>query len=356
MRSRIPAAVVVAVVASALLIAACGSKKKAESPVTVATTTTTAAAAPEPPPVAPLTGLPAPDAAIRNRPALVVKIDNADGGGAGARPQLGLNQADVVIEERVEGAVTRFFTIFQSHGSEPVGPIRSGRTTDVALVSQLNHPLYAWSGGNADVVRILGVAPMVDVGYNRATAAYHRRNVGGHVAPHNLYASTDALWALAPPDAGPPPPMFTYRPSGAPSDAAGAKPVGSVHVEFGAYGAPIDWTWRPEEGRFARNQKGTPHVDETGFQLGAANVVIQFVTYHATNNVDVSGAVVPEADLIGEGTCWVLTDGKLIEGTWSKSSPEAMTVYKDSAGKPIALTPGQTWVQLPEPGGASVTG
>ncbi len=80
------------------------------------------------------------------------------------------------------------------------------------------------------------------------------------------------------------------------------------------------------------------------------------MTYHATGNVDVSGAVVPEADLIGNGTCWVLTDGKLIEGTWSKPSAAAMTTYVDSTGKPIALTPGQTFVQLPPPGEATVTG
>ena len=57
------------------------------------------------------------------RPALVVKIDNVD-----AEPQSGLNQADIVFEEIVEGRATRFAAVFNSMDSDPVGPIRSGRT------------------------------------------------------------------------------------------------------------------------------------------------------------------------------------------------------------------------------------
>jgi len=63
------------------------------------------------------TGLPM-DIVLAKRPVLVVKIDNAPK----ARPQLGLNQADVVFEEGVEGGITRFAALFQSEESKPVGP------------------------------------------------------------------------------------------------------------------------------------------------------------------------------------------------------------------------------------------
>ena len=337
-----------------VVLAACsgGGKKETASSsgatTTLATTTTTA------PPIAPLTGLLA-DPAVLGRPALVVKIDNADGGGSNsALPQLGINQADIVYEEMVEGSVTRLAAIFHSQGSDPVGPVRSARTTDVAVFSPLNHPMFAWSGANGDFTAIIRDSPLIDVGYNAASDAYERRNESGHVAPHNLYTSTSALWALTPPEAVPPSPLFKYRALGAPSPVA-APAVASAHLEFGggSGNAPVDWTWDPNTGKFLRNQKGVPHVDESGVQVAAANVVVLLVGYHDTGYVDVVGTPVPEADLIGSGECWVLTGGKLVVGTWAKPANEAITTYTDATGAPILLAPGQTWVELAPPEGAS---
>jgi hypothetical protein len=338
-------------------VAACsgGSKKSTASSsgatTTLAATTTTA------PPVAPLTGLPVADPAVLARPALVVKIDNADGGGGNsARPQMGINQADVVYEEMVEGSVTRLAAIFHSQGSDPVGPVRSARTTDVAVFSPLNRPLFAWSGANPDFAAIIRSSPLIDVGYDAASDQYLRRNDFGHQAPHNLYTLTSDLFALAPPDAKPPGPLFTYRASGVLPPAT-APAVASTHLEFGggSGSAPVDWTWDAASGKFLRDQKGTPDVDETGVQVAAANVVVLLVGYHDTGYVDVSGTPVPEADLVGTGECWILTNGQLVAGTWSKTAPEAITTYADATGAPIGLTPGQTWVELTPLGGASHT-
>src|SRR2546430_1166289 len=119
------------VVALALLSACGGGKKTASTTTTTSTSIVTTTSAP--PPVYPLTGLVATDPGNLKRPALVVKIDNADGSGSGnvARPQIGLNQADIVYEEMVEGSVTRLAAVFHSMDSDPVGPVRSARTTDV---------------------------------------------------------------------------------------------------------------------------------------------------------------------------------------------------------------------------------
>src|SRR3954447_45052 len=153
----------VVVVALALLAACGGGSKKAATTTTTTTplaTTTTA-----PPPVYPLTGWPATVLAILKRPPWVVKIDNADGSGNNsARPQIGINQADVVYEEMVEGSVTRLAAVFQSDDSDPVGPVRSARTTDIAVFAPLNRPLYAWSGANADFAELIRGSNLVDVG------------------------------------------------------------------------------------------------------------------------------------------------------------------------------------------------
>jgi hypothetical protein len=336
------------------LLAGCGGGSKKAATTTTATslvTTTTL-----PPPVYPLTGLPATDPAVLKRPALVVKIDNADGGGGNiARPQIGLNQADVVYEEMVEGSVTRLAAIFQSTDSDPVGPVRSARTTDIAVFSPLHNPLFAWSGANADFAAIIRESPLVDVGFDAQPSLYGRRDV--HAAPHNLYSSTPELFAQAPAEAVAPPSLFEFR---KPTDPmpTGAQPVAAIHLEFGggAGSAPVDWHWNGPKGAFDRDQKGSPHVDENDVQVAPQNVVVEIVDYANTGYVDVSGAPVPEAQLVGSGECWVLTNGVLIKGTWTKFAADAVTTYTDAAGAPIKLTAGRTWVELAPNGGAAITG
>ncbi|HET8930595.1 MAG TPA: DUF3048 domain-containing protein [Acidimicrobiales bacterium] len=340
--------------AFALAFAGCSCGAEKPTPVTAPASTTpetTTTTVPKPTIVAPLTGAPTTDLAAAGRPALVVKIDNAD---PPARPQLGLNQADVVYEERVEGSVTRFAAVFQSTQSDPVGPIRSARLTDIPIISALTRPLFAWSGANPGVTRAVRAAPVVDIGPDVAGDAYERRGVGGKVAPHNFYSSTAKLWAHAPADAQPPAPIFQFRMAGD-GRGAGARKIREVHVDFGVTrGAPVDWRWDANRNGFARWQRGTPHVDERGTQVAPRNVIVQFVEYRRNGDVDVGGSPVYVAEQIGSGACWVLTDSHLIEGTWTKTSNEAITTFTDTKGNPIKLNPGRTWVELSAPGGARV--
>ena len=98
---------------------------------------------------------------------MAVKIDNHPQ----ARPHAGLNQADVVIEEIVEG-ITRFFAVFHSTDAAPLGPIRSARTTDVDLLNQLNKPLFVWSGGNRGVVNAISRANAISIAHGQGPGYY----------------------------------------------------------------------------------------------------------------------------------------------------------------------------------------
>ena len=138
-----------------------------------------------------------------NRPALVAKIDNV----GAARPQTGLNQADVVFEEIVEARLTRFAAVFHSQGSNPVGPIRSGRTQDVDLLSGLNQPLFLWSGGNPGVTAAIDNSDFISINHSGGGGGFYRTD---RPAPHNLYNNTDAVWAQTTPEAGRPSPLFRY--------------------------------------------------------------------------------------------------------------------------------------------------
>ncbi len=131
---------------------------------------------------------------------LVVKIDNVDP----ARPQAGLDAADIVFEEMVESRLTRLIAVFQSADAPRVGPVRSTRTTDIDIVSALNHPLYGYSGGNAGFVAQLRGSPVIDVGADTQRLAPTIRS-GPHLTPHNLYTSTAALSSWRRPRARTPP-------------------------------------------------------------------------------------------------------------------------------------------------------
>jgi hypothetical protein len=301
------------------------------------TTTTT-----PPPPVAPLLGqIWTGDPAVIARPALVVKVDNANSGG---RPQYGLNQADVVYEERVEGSVTRLAAVFHSADADPVGPVRSFRTTDLDIVANLNRPLFAWSGANAAFAALARSGPLTDVGYDVASGAYYRERT--RRAPYNLLTTTAGLYALSP-GGTPPPQLFTYRPDGvAPING---RPAADVRISYGGGGgdAPVNYRVDPVSGTWFRFQSETAHVDSNGWQINPANVIIQFVRYWDTGARDVSGGAVPQAELVGSGPVWVLTAGQLIEGTWTRPDQASLTSYVDLTGAPIGLTPGRTWVALP---------
>src|SRR6478735_7448658 len=143
------------VVALATLLAACSGasgneKKPAKTTTTPAPTTTTVA-----PPTAPLTGLPDPSAASHTRPALSVKVENTDA----ARPQAGIDQADVLYEEVVEGGITRFVAIFNSAVPDVIGPVRSVRAEDPDIVWPVGG-IFAYSGGAQVNVNAINNAPV----------------------------------------------------------------------------------------------------------------------------------------------------------------------------------------------------
>ena len=280
--------------------------------------------------VNPLTGLPNTDPTTLNRPAMTVKIDNHPS----ARPQLGINQADIIFEENVE-KLTRLVAVFQSEGADPVGPIRSGRIQDIDLLGSLNKPLFVWSGGNAKVTAAVKKSDLVDLSYSVANKDGGFARDSDRSAPHNLVAETTKLWTLSPEGSTAPPAQFSYR---AASDAAPATAKPTAGVKVSMDGVKVQWDWDATTGEFLRLQDNTPVVDTADVQLAVPNVIVLEVEY--TNSYS------PTSKTLGGGKVYVFTNGTLIEGTWERTDRLTPFLLKDSSGAVIKLTPGQTFVEV----------
>lgn len=341
-RSRL--LVLASVVLLSGIVSSCGGGTPAADTVDVSGSTTTTVAGQGP--VYPLTGLPVTDPAAAARVALVVKIDNHPD----SRPQSGLNKADVVFEENVEG-LTRFAAVFHSQGSDPVGPIRSGRTQDVDILSAYNKPLFGWSGGNWRVTRVINRSELVNVGHSasKGKGGYFRSK--DRKMPHNLYSKTSVLWTLAPEGSGPPQTQFIYR------GLSDAKPSTSVAVDgckISMFGVKVYWKWDAQAGRFVRFTEKKldwrkyvleEHMSD-GEQVNAQNVVIINVTYKRSEADRKS----PHAVTIGSGVGSVLTDGGMIPVKWERADRKSPFTLTDANGAVVRLTPGRTWVELASKG------
>ena len=277
--------------------------------------------------------------ASATRPALVVKIDNV----SRARPQTGINSADIVYVEQVEGGFTRLAAVFHSENVGTIGPVRSMRTTDINLLRPLNNPLFANSGGNFFTTQAVNASSLVNIAATTAAgAAYFRNN--NRSAPHNLYSSDSALRSQSS-AGGTPPVYFTVRRPGTPSPN---NPVATNGVRVSYGNSSVSYTWNGSG--WERIQDGSAHVDTNDGQTAPETVIVRFTPY-GTSAADSNS---PEAVTVGTGTAWIFTEGQFIDGTWSKPNADAVTVFSDASGNPIEILPGRVWVELPEPGNASL--
>ena len=258
------------------------------------------------------------------RPALVVKVDNVD-----AEPQSGLNQADLVFEEIVEGQATRFAAVFNSMEANPVGPIRSARTQDVDLLQSLNDPALAYSGANEGVNAALQAAGFELL--SEGNPGFFRRD--DLPAPHNLYANIAALWPQLT-SSGNAVPAFEFV---APGTEVAGTPVTFAEMMVGSY--DVRWDWDATQRLFLRSQLGSPHELADG--QASANTVIVLVVPYGTSPA--GGG--PEAQTIGTGAAVVYTAGQKIEGTWTRQSATE-PFHLEAGGQPILIAPGRTWVEL----------
>lgn len=299
------------------------------APATIASATTPPATTPDAGGVYPLTGLPVDDPATAGRPALVVVIDNwcRDG----ACRQSGLNDADIVFEAEAEGT-TRLDAVFHSGGADPVGPIRSARTTHVDLLASLGGVVLATSGANDGVTRALDATDFVVLGQDDGLF-----RDSTYAPPHNLFGNTSELFTLSA-DAAPATAPFLH-------DAAVPAGEAATFIDVPFETTPVSWEYDVEAETYFRQQLGAQHALADDSWVSTDNVVVVDVEYVWS----AADARSPEAVTVGSGPVTVYRNGVAVTGEWSRASRTDPFTLTDAVGTPITLTPGRTWVELVGP-------
>jgi Protein of unknown function (DUF3048) N-terminal domain/Protein of unknown function (DUF3048) C-terminal domain len=290
-------------------------------------------------PVMPLTGLPITDPALAARPAVVVKVSNDPG----ARPQSGLEYADIVFEAWGAGP-TRFATVFQSQDAPKVGPIRSARTQDVDLVGSFNGAVFACSGGNNGAIAAIRGSDLLVLTESQGPGWYLDKT---RKRPHATFNDTASLRSNAAPDRPGPAVQFKYRDAGA--SATGQASDGfKLHIE----GVHAEWHFDAASNKYQRSQEGHPHVMANGDRVAFNNVIVLWIDYgHSTADVRS-----PDGGTIGSGDAVVFTNGKQIPAHWSRADRLHPVSLTDASGAPILLTQGTTWFELANSGKGTFPG
>lgn len=345
--ARLAAVALVALIGTA---ACAGPEPEVPEPITVTPTIEPGRALPPEPQVPvvwPLTGVVTDE--VAQRPAVSVKIENT----TVARPQTGLEKADVVWETVVEFDVSRLVAVYHSQMPEEVGPIRSVRPMDPLIVAPLRG-LLVYSGGQPGILNQVQGSGVQSISHDAGAAGLYR--VSFRSAPHNVYGSMQAFLDQADGEHSEPPGEqfeFGLRPTLASAVRLGA-PAAALDFRLSGLARP-SWTWDAPSGTWLRSEGSSPATDAAGNRLAAVNVVSITAEHPPSGFGAQGGASVPTYALVGEGDAVIATGGMTLAVRWSKADQDAPLQLFLPDGSPALLAPGNTWVELVPEGKGSLT-
>lgn len=293
---------------------------------------------------------------------LIVMIENS----SPARPQSGINAADVTYEAVAEGGITRTMNVFYCQDAGIVGPVRSARTYFLDWASEYGgYPLYSHVGGANTPGPANALGQINDYGwggYNDLNQfaigfpVYYRDETRlGHDAAteHTMYSVTTKLWEVGKSRG------ITNTVKGGPwntnfvpykfADAPAANTLPSSQIIDIPWSGPdyeVKWTYNPKDNLYYRDNGGAPHIDRnTHKQLTATDVIVLFQTEQNANDGYEDGAH-QLFGTTGSGDALVFMNGKEVKATWSKADRTSRTILTDSSGNEITFTAGKLWFEI----------
>jgi hypothetical protein len=268
-------------------------------------------------------------------PVIAVKIDDTPNG----RPQVGMDQADVIYVEEAEGGLTRDIGVFAS--KKPiVGNVRSVRASDPELLTQYGPIVLAATGGGGDALPTLDKSILKSYIQDRGAPLYYRNN--NRSAPYNVQLNlgklSTAISAGGVHDIG-----WTWSADASPY--AAAAPGTTINTKVG--GTAVGFVWDAATNEYVRLIDGSKMKAASGNLIGAPNVIVQFCTVTTnTHDIDRAGNPGKYTQSVGTGKVSVFRNGHRIDGTWSRTSINNGTSLTDASGNQIPLMPGGAIVAL----------
>lgn len=317
-----------AIVATVLLLSGCQSvKNSTNSPST-------------PTPVEPVVTYNSLNGRIgTDGPVLVVKIDDTNQ----AHPQIGLDEADVVYIEQVEGGLTRLAAVFSSVIPNQIGPVRSARISDIDILAQYGHVAFAYSGAQSKLLPVIHAANLQDLGAQRESSTIYIRDETRY-APVNLILQADLLMARLKEESVPIDISKNMGWNFGLAAPLGGYPIVSVKLKWPANSYTAIWS--STQSRWLLFQNDKPDLAADGKQLGPTTLAIQMVSITPSVYHDKFGGVTPYSATVGQGDGFILRDGISYPGKWSRPSAAVGTKWTQIDGSPLPFAPGQIWVAL----------
>lgn len=273
-----------------------------------------------------------------NGPVLVVKIDDT----TQAHPQVGLEEADIVYIEQVEGGLTRLAAVFSSVIPQRIGPVRSARISDIEILSQFGRVAFAYSGAQSKLLPVIAAANLQDLGAQRQSSTIFTTDPN-RTPPYAMILRADLL-------------MQRIEEKDYLIDSA--KSIGYKFGQLQEGGVPtatavMHWpaatysaTWSSEESRWLLSHNNAINAAESGVVLGPTTLVIQMVSITPSEYKDKVGGVTPYSQTVGEGGAYVLRNGQRFITTWNRPSAESGTTFTFADGATMNFDPGQIWIAL----------
>lgn len=300
-----------------------------------------------------------------NHRPLAVMIENHED----ARPQSGINAADITYEAVAEGGITRTMNVFYCQDAGIVGPVRSARTYFLDWAYEYGeNPLYAHVGGANTPGPADALGQIVDYGWgsyndlNQFSIGFpvfkRDETRAGHpvATEHTVYSTTTKLWEVAK-ERGLTEvdkdgvkwnenfSWYSFVDEAGPSQRGSAQ---SIHLEpwEGYRQYFIDWTYDSSSNSYLRKNGGVAHMDRnTKKQLAAKNIVVLMMQESPAND-GYEGNAHRLYRNKGTGKAYVFMNGKEITGTWQKASRTDRTIIKDATGKEVKFNRGKIWFEI----------
>lgn len=267
-------------------------------------------------------------------PLVVVKIDDTDS----AHPQIGVDKADLVYIEQVEGGLVRLAAIFSTEIPERIGPVRSARISDIDLLAQFGKVAFFYSGAQSKFLPVIENANLHNLGAQKESPKLYTRDpnrfapfdmiligseIKNRIANLDVAKASNIGWSF-----------------GKLSNTG--EPISSVKITWPA--AKYEANWNGDSWDLVHN--GKLNVTSDGIQISPTTFVIQKVVITDSEYKDQTGAITPLSVTVGEGDGWVLRDGLAIKAKWNRPDPTSGTTWSDLEGNEIKFAPGQVWVAL----------